>query len=43
VGDDPEPVAEALAAYGEIDAEAFAVFVAARRFQGSMWAALLDG
>jgi hypothetical protein len=42
-GDDPEPVAAALAAYGEIDPDALAVFVAARRFQGSMWEVLLDG
>lgn len=41
-GDDPEPVAEALAAYGEIDPEALAVFVAARRFQGTVWSVLLD-
>jgi Phosphotransferase enzyme family len=41
-GDDPEPVARALAAYGEIDADALAVFVAARRFQGTMWSVLLD-
>jgi Phosphotransferase enzyme family len=41
-GDDPEPVAAALAAYGEIDPEALAVFVAARRFQGTMWSELLD-
>jgi hypothetical protein len=41
-GDDPEPVAVALAAYGEIDPEALAVFVAARRFQGALWSELLD-
>jgi hypothetical protein len=41
-GDDPEPVATALAAYGEIDPEALAVFVAARRFQGTLWSELLD-
>jgi Phosphotransferase enzyme family len=41
-GDDPEPVATALAAYGEIDSEALAVFVAARRFQGTLWSELLD-
>lgn len=41
-GDDPKPVATALAAYGEIDAEVLAVFVAARRFQGSMWSVLLQ-
>jgi hypothetical protein len=41
-GDDPGAVAAALAAYGEIDAEALAAFVAARRFQGTMWAVLLD-
>jgi hypothetical protein len=41
-GDDPEPVAAALAAYGEIDPEALAVFVAARRFQGTLWSQLLD-
>jgi hypothetical protein len=41
-GDDPEPVAAALAAYGEIDPEALAVFVAARRFQGTVWAELLE-
>src|ERR1700722_3284493 len=41
-GDDPEPVATALAAYGEIDPEVLAVFVAARRFQGTLWSALLD-
>lgn len=41
-GDPPEPVAAALAAYGEVDSEALAVFVAARRFQGSVWSVLLD-
>jgi hypothetical protein len=41
-GDDPEPVAAALAAYGEIDPEALAVFVAARRFQGTLWSEILD-
>jgi hypothetical protein len=41
-GDDPEPVAAALAAYGEIDPEALAVFVAARRIQGTLWSELLD-
>lgn len=41
-GDDPEPVATALAAYGEVEAGALATFVAARRFQGTMWSALLD-
>ena len=41
-GDAPEPVATALAAYGEIDREALAVFVAARRFQGTLWSELLD-
>jgi hypothetical protein len=41
-GDDPEPVATALAAYGEIDPEELAVFVAARRFQGTLWSELLD-
>ena len=41
-GDDPKPVATALAAYGEIDAEVLAVFVAARRFQGTMWLVLLE-
>lgn len=41
-GDDPEPVAAALAAYGEIDAEELAVFVAVRRFQGTMWVKLLE-
>ncbi|HEX3734533.1 MAG TPA: phosphotransferase [Solirubrobacterales bacterium] len=41
-GDDPGPVATALAAYGEIDAEELAVFVAARRFQGTLWSVLLD-
>jgi Phosphotransferase enzyme family len=41
-GDDPEPVAAALAAYGEIDPEALAVFVAVRRFQGTLWSELLD-
>jgi Ser/Thr protein kinase RdoA (MazF antagonist) len=40
--DDPKPVATALAAYGEIDAEVLAVFVASRRFQGTMWSVLLD-
>jgi hypothetical protein len=40
--DDPEPVATALAAYGEIDAATLAVFVAARRFQGTIWSVLLD-
>jgi hypothetical protein len=39
--DDPEPVAIALAAYGEIDPDALAVFVSARRFQGTMWLVLL--
>ena len=41
-GDDPKPVAAALAAYGKIDPEALAVFVAARRFQGTLWSELLD-
>jgi Phosphotransferase enzyme family len=41
-GDDPEPVATALAAYGEIDPAVLAVFVAARRFQGTLWSELLD-
>jgi Phosphotransferase enzyme family len=41
-GDDPGPVAVALAAYGEIDRETLAVFVAARRFQGTIWSELLD-
>jgi hypothetical protein len=41
-GDDPEPVAAALAGYGEIDATALAVFVAVRRFQGTLWSQLLD-
>lgn len=41
-GDDPEPVATALAAYGKIDPEVLAVFVAARRFQGTLWSELLD-
>jgi hypothetical protein len=41
-GDDPGPVASALAAYGEINSEALAVFVAARRFQGTMWSVLLE-
>jgi hypothetical protein len=41
-GDDPEPAATALAAYGEIDPEALAAFVAARRFQGTLWSELLD-
>src|ERR1700722_5763834 len=41
-GDDPEPVAAALAAYGEIDAVALAAFVAARRFQGTVWSELLE-
>ncbi len=41
-GDDPEPVATALAAYGEIDPETLEVFVAARRFQGTLWSELLD-
>lgn len=41
-GDDSEPVAAALAAYGdEIDPEVMAVYVAARRFQGAMWSVLL--
>ena len=40
-GDDPVPVAAALAAYGEIDPTALAVFVATRRFQGTMWSQLL--
>jgi hypothetical protein len=33
---------EALADYGEIDPEALDVFVAARRFQGTLWSELLD-
>jgi hypothetical protein len=41
-GDDPGPVAAALGAYGEVDPEALAVFVAARRFQGTLWSELLD-
>jgi Phosphotransferase enzyme family len=41
-GDDPEPVVTALAAYGEIDPAALAVFVAVRRFQGTLWSQLLD-
>jgi hypothetical protein len=41
-GDAPEPVAAALAAYGEIDPETLEVFVAARRFQGTLWSELLD-
>jgi Phosphotransferase enzyme family len=41
-GDDPEPVAAALAAYSKIDPEVLAVFVAARRFQGTLWSKLLD-
>jgi aminoglycoside phosphotransferase (APT) family kinase protein len=41
-GDDPEPVAIALAAYGEIDPAVLAVFVAVRRFQGTLWSELLD-
>jgi hypothetical protein len=41
-GDDLKPVATALAAYGEIDAEVLAAFAAARRFQGTMWSVLLD-
>jgi hypothetical protein len=41
-GDDPEPVAAALAAYGEIDEAVLAVFVAVRRFQGTLWSQLLD-
>jgi hypothetical protein len=41
-GDDPKPVATALAAYGKIDPEVLAVFVAARRFQGTLWSKLLD-
>jgi hypothetical protein len=41
-GDDSEPVATALAAYGEIDPEALAVFVAVRRFQGTLWSEVLD-
>jgi hypothetical protein len=40
-GDDPEPVAAALAAYGEIDPVALEVFVAVRRFQGTLWSELL--
>jgi hypothetical protein len=40
-GDDPAPVATALAAYGEIDSAALAVFVAARRFQGTIWSVML--
>ncbi|HEY1834634.1 MAG TPA: phosphotransferase [Solirubrobacteraceae bacterium] len=41
-GDPPEPVAAALAGYGGLDAEALAVFVAARKFQGTIWSVLLD-
>lgn len=41
-GDDHEPVAIALAAYGEIDPAVLAVFVAVRRFQGTLWSELLD-
>ncbi|HEX4306770.1 MAG TPA: aminoglycoside phosphotransferase family protein [Solirubrobacterales bacterium] len=41
-GDDPGPVAAALAAYGEVDPEALATFVAARRFQGTIWSFLLE-
>jgi hypothetical protein len=41
-GDDPEPVAAALAAYGEIDPTALSVFVAVRRFQGTLWSEVLD-
>jgi hypothetical protein len=40
-GDDPGPVAAALDAYGTIDTEILATFVAARRFQGTMWSLLL--
>ena len=40
-GDDPKPVATALAAYGEIDPEALAVG-GERRFQGTLWSVLLD-
>jgi Ser/Thr protein kinase RdoA (MazF antagonist) len=40
-GDDPAPVATALAAYGEIDSATLEVFVAARRFQGTIWSAIL--
>jgi hypothetical protein len=32
-----------LAAYGEIDGETLAVFVAAGHFQGAVWSVLLDG
>jgi hypothetical protein len=41
-GDDPKPVAAALAAYGEIDPTVLAIFVAVRRFQGTLWSQLLD-
>jgi hypothetical protein len=40
-GDDPEPVAAALAAYGEVDPDALRTFVAARRFQGTIWSFVL--
>jgi Phosphotransferase enzyme family len=40
-GDDPGPVALALEAYGPVDEEALATFVAARSFQGAMWSVLL--
>jgi hypothetical protein len=34
-------VAIALAAYGEVDSDELAVFVRARRFQGTIWSVLL--
>jgi hypothetical protein len=40
-GDDPGPVAPALEAYGPIDPEALAAFVAARGFQGAIWSVLI--
>jgi hypothetical protein len=40
-GDHPGPVAPALEAYGPIDAEALATFVAARGFRGTIWSVLI--
>jgi hypothetical protein len=40
-GDEPGPVALALEAYGPIDEEALATFVAARSFQGAIWSVLI--
>ena len=40
-GDDPTPVAAALAAYGDVELDVLEVFVAARRFQGTVWSVML--